>query len=61
VTAIAPTRATALASALTDYSGCMLYPHCARYRVPRQLSVNILAGKVGGTLGTAAPARGGCR
>jgi hypothetical protein len=48
---LTPTRATAIASALSDYRGWMLYPHCARCRVLRQMPVNELAHQVGsGTL-----------
>jgi hypothetical protein len=45
---ISPIRATALASALSDFRGWTLYPHCARCRVLRQLPVNELANQVGG-------------
>jgi hypothetical protein len=45
--AIAPTRATALASALHDFRGWQLLAHCPRCRVMRQIPVNRLAGQVG--------------
>jgi hypothetical protein len=42
VRALAPTRATALASALSDYRGWNLYPHCAQCRVLRLFPVKRL-------------------
>jgi hypothetical protein len=42
-----PTRATALASRLSDYRGWNLLPHCARCRVMRQISIARLADQVG--------------
>jgi hypothetical protein len=45
---LAPTRATALASALSDYCGWHLFPHCARCRVLRMLPIAELADQVGG-------------
>jgi hypothetical protein len=37
---LAPTRATALASPLSDFYGWNLLPHCARCRVMRQIRVD---------------------
>jgi hypothetical protein len=48
---LALTRATALASRLSDYSSWNLLPHCTCCRVMRQIRVDRLADQVGeGTL-----------